>query len=70
MSMSASVGKLKQAEKDLRIRWGEVKTAWQDDNSRHFQEDRIEPLLARLRAVELAMTHMASVLQQARHDCE
>ncbi len=70
MSVTAGLGKLKQAAKDLRIQWAEVRSAWQDDNSRRFQEDRIEPLLARLRMVELAMAQMASVLQQARRDCE
>ncbi len=70
MSVTAGLGKLKQAAKDLRIQWAEVRSAWQDDNSRRFQEDRVEPLLARLRMVELAMAQMASVLQQARRDCE
>lgn len=70
MSVTAGLGKLKEAAKDLRAQWNEVKGCWQDENTRHFQENHIEPLLARLRMVELAMGHIASVLQQARRDCE
>ena len=70
MSVSAGLGKLKRAGKDLRAQWGEVSTAWHDDNTRRFEEKYVGPLLARLRTVELTMGHMATVLQKARHDCE
>jgi hypothetical protein len=70
MSVIAGLGRLKQSGKDLRVAWQAVQAAWQDENCRHFQESHMEPLLARLRAVEQAMAHMASILQQARHDCE
>jgi hypothetical protein len=30
----------------------------------------VTQMLARLRRVELAMGHMTSILQKARHDCE
>jgi hypothetical protein len=69
MSVTAGLGKLKHAAKDLRLQWGEVQSTWHDDNCRRFQENHVEPLLDRLRMVELALGHMASVLQQARHDC-
>jgi len=70
MSVTAGLGKLRHAAKDLRWQWAEVQSAWRDENCRLFQEKHIEPLLARLHAVELALGHMGSVLQQARHDCE
>ncbi len=70
MSVTAGLGKLKQAGKDLRVQWNEAKGAWQDENTRLFQQNKIEPLLQRLRMVEMAMGQIASVLQQARHDCE
>ena len=69
MSVSASLGKLKQNAKDLRLQWLEVKQFWRDENSRRFEEQHLAPMLARLRRVELAMGHMASILQKARHDC-
>lgn len=70
MSVSSSLGKLKQAAKDLRLQWTEVKHSWRDENSRRFEERYVTQMLARLRRVELAMGHMTSILQKARHDCE
>ena len=70
MSTNAGLGKLKQAAKDLKTQWDETRAAWHDENSRRFEEHYVVPLLARLRTVELTMAHMASVLQEVRHDCE
>ena len=70
MSTNAGLGKLKQATKDLRAQWSETHAAWHDENSRHFEERYLIPLLARVRTVELALSHMAAVLQEVRHDCE
>lgn len=70
MSTSAGIGKLKQATKDLRAQWNETRAAWHDENSQRFEERYVLPLLARVRSVELALSHMAAVLQEVRHDCE
>ena len=70
MSVNAALGKLKTATKDLSGKWREAQEAWHDENSRHFEAKYLAPLLARIRSVELAMAHLSSVLQQARHDCE
>ncbi len=70
MSMSAGLARLQWAAKDLRARWGEVKTAWHDENARKFEEKHLAPLLARLRATETAMSNMATILQKVRRDCE
>lgn len=70
MSVTAGVGKLRKATKDLRIQWREAQTAWRDENSRRFEEKYIAPLLARARTTELTMARMATVLQNVRHDCE
>lgn len=70
MSVTAGLGKLKHAAKDLRVQWSQAKSAWHDENSRRFEERYVAALLVRLRTLELTMAHMATVLQQARHDCE
>jgi hypothetical protein len=70
MSTAAGLGKLKQAAKDLRAQWEEVRVSWYDQNSRRFEEQHIIPLLSRLRRVEMALTHLAAVLQEVRQDCE
>ncbi len=70
MSVIAGIGKLRDAAKQLRLQWGEVQGEWHDENARQFHENHIEPLLARVRAVELAMSQIAATAQKARHDCE
>jgi hypothetical protein len=70
VSVIAGLGKLRQAAKDLGVRWDEAKTAWHDENSRRFEERQLAPLLTRLRTVELSLRHMATILQKVRHDCE
>ncbi len=70
MSVSAGMGKLRDASKQLRQQWAEVQSSWQDENARRFYENHLAQLLARLRAAELAMSQIASTVQKARHDCE
>ncbi len=70
MSVNSALGKLRRAEKDMRLQWIEVKGHWSDQNSRRFEQRYIAQLLARLRTTELAMGHIATVLQKVHHDCE
>lgn len=70
MSVTAGLGKLDRAEKDLRRQWAEARVSWYDRNSDAFAEKYVMPLLARLRTVELVMGSMATTLQKARRDCE
>jgi hypothetical protein len=69
MSVTAGLGKLRSAAKDLRMQWNEVQAEWHDENTRRFQTRYVEPLFARLRMVELALAQMASVVEKARRDC-
>ncbi len=70
MSVSAGMGKLRDAAKQLRLQWFEVQGSWQDENARRFHENHVAPLLARLRMVEQAMSQIGSTVQKARRDCE
>lgn len=70
MSVTAGIGKLRDSTKALRQQWIEVQTSWRDENARQFYENNLEPLLTRIRSMELAMAQMATTIQQARRDCE
>ncbi len=70
MSVTAGLGKIKRASKDLRRHWSEAKVSWRDRNSRLFEDKYVAPLLARLNTLELTMGNMISTLSKARHDCE
>lgn len=70
MSLSAGIGKLRDSSKHLLGHWTEVQSSWQDENARRFYENHIEPLVAQVRMVELAMSQMATTVQKVRRDCQ
>jgi len=69
MSVNAGHGKLRRASKGFVTRWQATKALWRDENRERFEENYITPLLLRLRAVEMAMGHMETVLNKVRRDC-
>jgi hypothetical protein len=70
MSMNSAHNRLKRAEKDFRIRWEQTLQLWRDETARQYNDDFVEPLLARAKSVHEAMVHLESVLTVLRHDCE
>lgn len=70
MSVIAGIAKLRDSSKKLHQQWHEVQSSWQDENARRFYENHLEPLLAQVRMVEMAMSHMATSVHKARRDCE
>jgi len=69
MSVSGGIGKMKQARQILQAQWDETSSAWQDENSRRFEERVIAPLLTRVRQVEQALGQMDVILHEVRRDC-
>jgi hypothetical protein len=63
-------GQLSKALKHLQMRWQEATSSWNDAASVHFEKKFLEPLEADLKTAVTAMDHMASVLVQARRDCQ
>jgi hypothetical protein len=69
MSMNAANARLRQAEKDLVVRWEATLAYWHDENARRFAQDHLEPLLAKTRAAQDAMVHLETILTTLRHEC-
>lgn len=69
MSVGSGHAKLKRAARDLLVRWRSVQAMWRDENSRKFEENYIDPFMAKLRITESAMGHMTMMLDQIRRDC-
>jgi hypothetical protein len=63
-------GQLSRALKDLKHRWLETKSSWDDANADAFEEKYLGPLEADMRTAVSAMDTMAVLLAQAHHDCE
>ena len=69
--MNLNVGwvELNNALKDLRIRWGQTQTDWDDAVSKEFEEHYLLPLEAQVVAAMRAMDRLAPVLTKAQRDC-
>ena len=63
-------GQLSRAIKDLKQRWLEAKSQWDDANAERFEEKYIVSLERDLVSALSAMDSMAVTLSQAKHDCE
>ena len=69
MSMHSAHARLKRAEKELVIRWDMTQQYWHDENARKFAQERLDPLLARVRAAHDAMVHLEIILTTLRSEC-
>ena len=69
MSLPTGAGNLEEARKVLLARWREVRTGWNDDVARRFEEEVIEPLVKDLARGSEAMTAAASEVSAAKNDC-
>jgi hypothetical protein len=69
VSLDSGWIELNTALKDLRRRWEEVRTTWNDPVSRDFEERTWTPLEAQSIAVLRAMDRLAPVLQKAQREC-
>lgn len=70
MSVIAGIAKLRDSSKKLHQQWLAVQDSWRDENARRFHENHLEPLLAQVKIVEMAMAHLAASVHKARRDCE
>ncbi len=69
MSVHAAQGILKQATKDLFIRWEATRQVWHDQVSEQFAKTLLEPLEPRLKSTQAGLSHMAAVLERLRREC-
>jgi hypothetical protein len=70
MGVHEGQGQLSRASKDLVRRWAELKGVWTDANAKHFEESVLVPLQTEVRNASAAMAQMATILSNARRDCE
>jgi hypothetical protein len=63
-------GKLYGVTKDLRYKWEELESVWDDQVRRDFQEKVWEPLVAQSLATIRAMDRLAQVMTQMQRECE
>jgi hypothetical protein len=61
--------RLTRSAKKLRERWLDAKEHWNDQNSRDFAENHLEPLTPEITLTLAAVQRLAEVLAQAEREC-
>ena len=68
--LNTGLGQLTEAFSHLREQLAEVKTHWNDDTSRQFQQTHLEPILPRIRLTINAIQHLTEVLSAAEKELD
>ena len=61
--------RLSRGAKRLRDHWLEAKEYWNDQNSRDFEKNHLEPLAPEITLPLAAVQRLAEVLEQAEREC-
>lgn len=69
-SASTGIIQLRDALKNLRLKWEDSAGHWNDDVRRSFDEEYLSPLEAQVRATLQAMEQLSQMLISARQDCQ
>ncbi len=70
MGVHEGQGQLSRATKDLLRRWADLKGGWNDANARSFEESVLIPIESEVRSASAAMATMATLLNNAKRDCQ
>jgi hypothetical protein len=69
VDVSTDRAKMYNQLKDLRVRWQEIRSGWDDAVSKEFEEGHWAEMEARVQAALRAMDQLATVMRQVRNDC-
>jgi hypothetical protein len=67
--LNSGVGQLTQAFSDLKDRWSEAKSHWNDDVRKQFEATHLAEIPTRLTQLLGAAQRLAEVLDKAAKDC-
>ena len=70
IDLTSGLAQIQRAAAQLKEQWGEAKSVWNDEPSRTFQEDFLQPLLPELRLTVTAIQRLAEVLVKAEKECQ
>lgn len=70
MSVKVAQANLMDALKQLRFRWEQVRSEWDDHASRRFEKEVLEPLEPQILAAIKGLDHVNDLMAQARRECE
>jgi hypothetical protein len=69
MSIATAKANLQDATKKLMLAWGRVSAQWDDDASREFAKEIIEPILPRVSAAMKGIDHVGDLVARVKREC-
>ena len=70
IDLTSGLAQIQRAAAQLKEQWGEAKSIWNDEASRTFQEEFLQPLLPELQLTVTAIQRLADVLVKAEKECQ
>jgi hypothetical protein len=70
ISTASGRGKLYGVLKDLRFKWEELETLWNDPVRKDFEKDVWEPMVAQSQSAIRAMDRLSQIMMQMQNDCQ
>ena len=68
--LQSGAGRIRRALEHLELTWSEATDDWNDEVSRAFQEQHLEPMLPVVKCALDAVGRMDLMLREAQRDCE
>lgn len=68
--LQSGAGRIRRALEHLELAWAEATTEWNDEVSRAFEEQHLEPMLPVVKTALDAIGRMDLLLREAQRDCE
>jgi len=70
MSITAGLGKLEEARKDLLRHWDTVRTYWHDPVSEKFEYEVVVMIDRKIKGVEPTLAQISDLLRKVHRECE
>ena len=67
--LTTGVSQLREALEQLQRTWSDTQQHWRDENSRHLEENHLQPLAREVAAAYPVIHELAVVLAQAEREC-
>lgn len=67
--LQSGAGRIRRALEHLEIAWNEASTEWNDEASRAFAEQHLEPIIPIVKTSLDAIGRMDLLLREAQRDC-
>lgn len=69
MSISTAKANLMDATKKLMMAWDRVNSQWNDDASREFSKEVIEPIAHRVNSAIKGVDHVGELVSRVKREC-